>query len=221
MLEGLFGMLAFLATLLVLPASIIIILIALLTRHPRRAGKVGLFLLGWIGLYVAVLLVVSITSRPRYLALNQERCFDEMCYSITSVKITPTITNDWMAQFQAQGNYYVLIVRLRNAARGTAQKPSNPVLFIVDTQGVIYSHFIDMSGCCWGEPTNLPGLVVPLWPEKIQPGETVSQTVAFDLPVDIRQPGLAVTEGIGPLSAVIIGDEDSFFHAKTEFLLTP
>lgn len=151
-------MLAFFVPILGLVTGAIVIGIALLTRHPKRAGKIGLILLGWIGLYAVVLLVASFTSRPRYLGFNQERCFD----------------------------------------------------FINTSSG-------------WGVPTNLPGLVAPLWIQKIQLGETVSQTVAFDLPVDTLagQPGLVVTEGIGPLSAVIIGDENSFFHAKTEFLLNP
>jgi hypothetical protein len=221
MLEGLIGMLAFFATILGLITGVIVIALALLTRHPQRAVKVVGILLGWLGLYTVILLVVSLTSWPRYLGLNQERCFDEMCYSVTSVTITHTMTNALVHTFQAQGNYYVLTVVLRNAGRGTPQKPSNPALFVVDAHGNRFPNLINATGGSWGEPTNLPGLVEPLWGEKIQPGQSASRTVAFDLPVDIQQPGLVVTEGIGPLSVVLIGDESSFFHAKTEFLLTP
>jgi hypothetical protein len=222
MFEGLLGMLVFFATILAFGAGIVVIAIALLTRRCRRAGQMSLLLLGWAAVYAGILLEVSFTSQPRYLGLDQERCFDEMCYSVTSVKITPSLTGGFGLKIQAKGNFYVLTVQLRNAGRGAAQKPSYPVLMVVDAQGRQYPHFLSEAQIInWGSPTSLPGVAAPLWGEKIPAGESASETVAFDLPADIRQPGLAVTEGIGPLSAIIIGDEGSLFHAKTEFLLAP
>ena len=222
MFESFFGILTFFATILVLVTGVFVIGISLLTRHFMRAGRIGLILLGWIAVYAVILLTASFTSQPRYLSIGQERCFDEMCYSVTAVTITPTLTNDFLYQLKARGNFYLVTVQLRNAARREAQKPSNPDLFVIGAGGKIYSSYIDMRASGgWGAPTNLPGLVLPLWDQKIQPGETSSLTVAFDLPVDIRQPGLVVTEGIGPLSVAIIGDENSLFHAKTEFQLIP
>jgi hypothetical protein len=149
------------------------------------------------------------------LDLSQERCFDEMCYSVKGVAITHAL-----GQFKAQGDFYVVTVQLRSDSRGTAQKPSQPALFVVDAQGQSYSQMVN-AGDEPGLPTGQPVTADQLWNQKIQPGQVVSRTVAFDLPAGIRQPGLVVTEGIGPLSAVIIGDESSLFHARTEFLLNP
>jgi hypothetical protein len=219
MLEGLLGILAFFATLLGLVIVIIAVIIALLTHHPKRAGRVGLVFLGWIAVYAVLLLAASFTSRPQFIGAGKERCFDEMCYSVKSVVIASTLGNT-PAPFKAQGNYYVLTVQLRSDSKRTAQKPSEPNLLVVDAQGKQFDSFIS-AGSDNGTPIGQPLTASQLWNQKIQPGETASRTVAFDLPAGIQQPGLVVTEGIGPLAAIIIGDENSFFHAKTEFLLTP
>ncbi len=222
MFEGFIGILAFFSTILAIMVGVILIFVALVTHRPRRAGRVALILLGWLGLYAVILLFVSWTSHPRLLDASQERCFDEICYSVTSVKVAHSLTNGWGYSFIAKGNYYVITVQLRNAALRTAQKPSNPELSVIDAQGKLYTHYIDQDMLeLLGSATNLPGRVDPLWGQKIQPGETASVWVVFDLPTDVRQPGLVVSEGIGPLSAILIGDEGSFFHARTEILLKP
>lgn len=219
MLEGLFGILAFFATILGLAIGGIGLGIALFTRHPKRAAKIGRLLLGWIGLYTVALLVTSFASQPRFLGLSQDRCFDEMCYSVKAVTVTHTL-GAAPDPLKAQGDYYVVTIQLRSDSRGTAQKPSQPALFVVDAQGKHYTQIVN-AGNELAVPIGQPVTAAQLWDRKIQPGETVIRTVAFDLPSGIRQPGLVVTEGIGPLSAVIIGDEGSFSHASTEFLLNP
>jgi len=219
MLEGLFGILAFFGTILGLVIGVIVIGIALLTRHFPRARKTGTLLLVWIGLYAAALLAASFSSQPQYLERGKERCFDEMCYSVKALTITQA---NGMApiQFKAQGNYYVVTVQLRSDSKRTAQKPSEPDLFIVDAQGDRYTQMVN-AGTDPGFPMGQPVTAAQLWDQKLQPGETINRTVAFDLPGTIQQPGLVVSEGIGPLSAIIIGDENSIFHAKTEFNLNP
>ena len=163
-------MLALLATILALIGGAIGIAAALLTRRPRRARQVGLILLAWLGGYALLLLGVSFTSRPASLALNQERCFDEMCYSLTQVTLAHTLTNPSAHTFTAQGNWYVVTLRLRNAGRGTAQKPSNPAVFVIDTHGHQYPAYLYLAGESWGQPANLPDSAIPLYPDKIQPG---------------------------------------------------
>ena len=74
MLEGLFGVLAFFATLLVFGVGGASILLALLRRQPRRAWTVARLCLGWLAGYLALLLLVSFTSRPVVIPLGEERC---------------------------------------------------------------------------------------------------------------------------------------------------
>jgi hypothetical protein len=91
---------------------------------------------------------------------------------------------------------------------------------VVDARGRRFTEFVNagpLDGVAQGQP------VTPrdLWNQPVAPGEEALRTVAIDLPAGVERPGLVITEGIGPLSAVIIGDENSLFHAKTQFLLAP
>ncbi|HEY3312840.1 MAG TPA: hypothetical protein VGK00_14465 [Anaerolineales bacterium] len=219
MLEGVFGLLVFLISILGLSTALVLAIIALFTHRPGRAMKVMALAVGWIVLYALALLAFSFTSRPRYLAPGQERCFDEMCYSITALRVSPSLGTT-SQQINARGIYYIVTIQLRSAARRTAQKPSEPDVFIIDAQGKRYPGFIN-AGTELDAPLGQPLTAAQLWDRKIQPGESVRRSLAFDLPVDVRSPGLVVTEGIGPLSAVLIGAETSFFHAPVEFPLNP
>jgi hypothetical protein len=219
MFSGLLGVLAFLATVLGVLIGLGLLAAALLTRRPRRAGKIAGFLLGWLGLYVLALLLASFTSRPGFVDPGGERCFDEMCYALTKLELSPSLDTP-AGQLKAQGQYYIVTIQLRSAAKRTAQKPSQPSVFVVDARGQRYTRMLN-AGPEMGLPAGQPLTAAQLWDRQIQPGETVSRTVAFDLPVGVSAPGLVITEGLGPLAVIIIGDENSFFHAPTEFLLNP
>ena len=219
MFAGLLGVLAFLATVLGLLIGLGLLAAALLTHHPRRAGKIAGLLLGWLGLYVLALLLASFTSRPSFVNTGGERCFDEMCYALTKLELRPTL-GESPKQLKASGQYYIMTIRLRSAAKRSAQKPSQPSVFVVDARGRRYTDMLN-AGPELGLPSGQPLTAAQLWDRQIQPGESVSRTVAFDLPKDVPSPGLVVSEGLGPLAAFIIGDENSFLHAPTEFYLTP
>jgi hypothetical protein len=219
MLEGVLGMLAFLGTALGLLGGILLIGLALLARRWRRAGKIGLILLGWIAVYAVVLLGVSLTSQVRHIQLGSERCFDEMCYSVQAVSVVHTL-GAIPHQVAAQGNYTLITIRLRSAAKRTAQRPSQPNLFLIDADGWSYSQMLS-SGTEMNLPPGQPITASQVWEQPVQPGESLLRTVAFDLPIGVRQAGLVLTEGIGPLSVIIIGDENSFLHARTVFALVP
>jgi hypothetical protein len=60
--------------------------------------------------------------------------------------------------------------------------------------------------------------------DPVGPGGAYFTAVVFDIPPDLREPRLAVTEGwwIDRLIELfLIGDEDSFLHARTTVRLTP
>ena len=82
-------MLVFFITILGLAAGLVVAGIALARKQPGRAAKAGQVLGAWIGIYAAVLLLTSFASQPRRLDPGQERCFDEMCYSVKLEQITP------------------------------------------------------------------------------------------------------------------------------------
>jgi hypothetical protein len=212
MFANLFGSLAFLATLLGLAVGIVVLIFTLATRRTKIAGRIALGMAAWIGLYAALLLTVSFTSTQRVLEAGQEHCYDEMCFSVQNVTTSQTLGAGNQA-VRAAGIYYVVTVQLRNDAKRVAQKPSDPALWVVDQQGKRYDG-VSATG-------NLPGQAIDptlLWNQKLQAGESQSRTLAFDLPFGTANPLLVITEGGGP-TFLIIGDENSPFHAKTVFQL--
>jgi len=116
-----------------------------------------------------------------------------MCFSVQAVTIAHTF-GAVPDQLKTSGEVYVVTVRLRSAARRTAQKPSQPRLFVVDAQGKRYSQIIN-AGNEIGLPIDQPVTAAQLWNRKIQPGESVSRMVALDLPAGIHQPGLVISGG--------------------------
>jgi len=216
MFANLFGSLAFIGAFFGLVGLAMAVIVALLTRHFRAAWRIGWLMLAWAGVYIAVLLLASFTSSPRRLDLGQEHCFDEMCFSVQSVTTTKTLGTG-SNQITANGVYYLVTVQLRNAALRQPQKPSQPAVWVIDAQGRKYTEAVSTAeeqGPPFGQSVAFP----QLWNQRLQPGETQAHILAFDLPADVSQPALVITEGGGP-TYLIIGDENSFFHSKTEFRL--
>jgi len=209
-----FGTLAFLITFFALVAALILVLFNLARRRPRTAWKIGRVMLAWTGVYAILLLGVSLSSRAPVLEQGQEHCFDEMCFSVQEIITAPALGTG-EAQVNAQGIFYVITVELHSASRRTPQKPSNPHIWVIDAQGGSYTRMVSA-----GDPAGQPLDPARLWDRKVQPGEKVDRVVAFDLPMKAGlAPSLVITEGSGFPTDLIIGDENSFFHAKTTFRL--
>ena len=218
MFANLFGTLAFIGAFFGLVGLAITMIAALLTRHFRTAWRIGWMMLAWAGVYIAVLLLASFTSRPRLLDFGQEHCFDEMCFSVQSVTTTKTLGTG-SNQITANGVYYLVTVQLRNAALRQPQKPSQPAVWVIDAQGRKYTEAVSAAEE-QGPPFGQSVAFLQLWNQRLQPGENQAHILAFDLPADVSQPALVISEGGGP-TYLIIGDENSFFHSKTEFRLAP
>jgi hypothetical protein len=202
------GTVAFLITFLFLVFSLVVLVVSLVRGQTRRAWRWGSLLISWMVVYTLILLGVSLTSQAPTLEAGQEHCFDEMCFSMQHLTRTSTL-----AANRANGVYYIVDVRLRNAARRTAQKPSNPQIWVVDAQGQAYRQMVSADPGRTGQPATGS----QLWGQRISPGEAADRLIAFDLPESISSPALVITEGSGFPTDVIIGDENSFLHPKTIF----
>ena len=203
------GDLLFLASVLGVLALIIVSAIALLRRNRHLARNIFLAILVWLIAYTIALLGASLLTPQTVLALRHEHCFDEMCFSVTQVATAKTIGNA-PHRLTATGLFYVVTVQLRNAALRTAQKPDSPSFVLVDAQGHSYS------------PSQVAQQAIeqqPEWDSQLQPGEMQSREIIFDASAVLQQPGLLITEGGWP-TPLIIGDENSPFHQKTEIRLS-
>lgn len=206
----------FILTFLGIVVGLLTIVVNFIRGNKSLAAKVGLGLVGWVGLYLVVLLIMSFTSTQITLAANQEKCFDEMCFSVTNVRATKTLDTG-LGQTLAQGNFLVVQVQLRNAAKRVSQKPDSPKFQVVDAQGNIYDYSAN-GETALAKGQSQPEIYTLNWTEKLQPGDKSERIIIFDLPNKVQQPYLVISEGSWP-TLLVIGDENSFFHSRTRIRL--
>jgi Domain of unknown function (DUF4352) len=213
MLIELLGTLVFLASVVGALGVVIALLYLALTQRRRL---IPILLIGsavWIAAYSVLLVGASLLTPQHVIESRQERCFDEMCFSVLQATTQPTVGNGEQTR-TAQGLYYVVTVQLRNASQRTAQKPDHPAFFLDDGRG---RHYLPSQAAqqTLGQQ--------PVWDARLQPGETQPRTLIFDAPAILLQqsplPRLGVTEGSWP-TPFIIGDENSPWHQVTVIQLT-
>jgi hypothetical protein len=203
------GLLLFFITVVGILGAVAYIIYALVTGKRRRAGLTAVMSALWLIAYVLCMIVVSALTPQRILDPSQERCFDEMCFSVSHVATTDALGSG-PTQQTAHGAYYIVTVQLRNASSRTAQKPDHPVFFLEDQQGVRYTSSPAGQKAVGNEPT---------WDQKLQPGERQTRDIVFDVSAQTQRPRLGIIEGTGP-GPLIIGDEQSLFHKQTQIQLT-
>jgi hypothetical protein len=223
-LEAAVGVLAFLGTAFVLGLAVLVIIHALKTRKRARAVKVGRTILFGLGLYLALLLVFSVMSREKALALGEEKHFCEidchLAYSVTNIRKTKTL-GDTPDEAIARGIFYVVTIRTRfdettiSRTRGDGLLwPNSRVVTILDEEGNGYGPSTVGQRALDG---SVEGSGTPLT-EPLRPGEAYTTELVFDLPAKIRNPELLMREG-ELVTHFIIGHENSLWHKKTTFRL--
>jgi hypothetical protein len=183
--------------------------IAWFARKPRVARACLLVLAAGAILYLGLLLVFSLASRPHILARTQEKYFCEidchLAYSLLDVKTEPA----------AGATHYVVTIRTRFDE--TTTSPTRPkdatltpsprtVLLIDDSSGQQY------------QPVAIEGtpLQTPL-----KPSDSYTTQLAFEVPprAGTKSLRLLIITTPGWPGRVVIGDENSVLHHKTYFAL--
>jgi uncharacterized protein DUF4352 len=203
------GLLLFLITVVGVLGAVAYIIYGLVTGKRRQAGLTAVITTLWLIAHVLCMIAVSTLTPQRILDQSQERCFDEMCFSVSHVATADTLGSGSNQQ-TATGIYYVVTVQLRNASSRTAQKPDHPVFFLENLQGARYTPSPAGHKAVGNEPT---------WDQKLQTGERQTRDVVFDVSAQTQRPRLGIIEGTGP-GPLIIGDEQSLFHKQTQIQLT-
>jgi hypothetical protein len=183
--------------------------IAWFARKPKVARACLLILAAGATLYLGLLLVFSLASRPHILARTQEKYFCEidchLAYSLLDVKTEPA----------AGATHYVVTVRTRFDE--TTTSPTRPkdapltpsprtVLLIDDSSGQQYQPVaID------GTPLQTP----------LKPSDSYTSQLAFEVPprATTKSLRLLIITTPGWPDHVVIGDENSLLHHKTYFAL--
>jgi hypothetical protein len=208
MLIEFLGTLLFLVSVVGALGVLIALVYGAFTRRHRLIRVLLISTAVWLVVYGILLVGASLLTPQQVLEAHQERCFDEMCFSVLQTTTRSTAGKGEQTQ-TAQGLYYVVTVQLRNASLRTAQKPDHPAFFLDDGQGHHY------------QPSQVAQQALgqqPVWDARLRPGETQSRTLVFDAPANfLRQsplPRLGITEGSWP-TPLIIGDENSPLHQVT------
>jgi hypothetical protein len=172
--------------------------------------------------YLLLLFGFSLASHERTLGPGEEKYFCEMdchlAYSVVGAEYVPSVgTSPSVAPRQA----VFLRVTVRTRFDETTISPERPrdaplvrmprTLILVDEEGRQYP--VSSEG---EEALARSGQAgTPMW-RALVPGQSYTTEFVFDLPGKIRSPRLLVTSPAVPewMGRLMIGGEESFFHAK-------
>ncbi len=175
------------------------------------------------GIYLATLLVFSFASREYLLGLNDAKYFCEvdchLAYSVVDVVKMAELGAPSTKQ-HARGTFYVATVKTWfdektiSARRGNGPLTPNPrEVLVIDDAGRRYGVSSE------GQRTlEVSGTKSTPFTQPLRPGESYTTTLVFDLPSDIVNPRLFITES-DSVTRLLIGHENSFFHKKAGFRL--
>lgn len=172
----------------------------------------------WLAFYAVMLLGFSLASEEKVLAAGEakEYCgFYLDCHlhtSVTGVRNAKTIGDR-----TANGTFYVATVKVFSDAKDPSVNLHliEPKARVVGPTGA----YIERDAAA---ESQLPTASVKL-DQDIDNKQTIEKELVFDIPTDAPSPKLLITEGYGidkSIEHVLVGDEDSLFHAQTFHALT-
>lgn len=197
-----------------------VIVRALLVGRRVQARRIAAALAAGAGVYAAALLAVSLGSEPRVLGPREQKRFCgfyldcHLYVSVADVRRTPTLGDR-----TARGTFWVVRLQVGSDARRAVLAPRGLTVEMTDGRGRRIARYPD------AEAALVPWRRTPLPLERpVDPGASYLREVVFDVPDDVRDPRLLVTEGAGVdrlIERFVIGDEDSWLHAPTIIRLEP
>jgi len=207
------GTVLFFLSVLGTAAALLGVAASLAMKKGKAARLVALAVPAWWGVYFALLLAVSWTSRDTVLPPNGEIFFStgldrDLALSVTHVERahaigTPPDTT------KAEGLFYIVFARVRSDAAKNPMRLENPVIELVDEKGNRYQRSPAAEFALDGVEERSVSLETP-----VAVGEHFDKTLAFDVPKDAGPLFLAASHG-GPEMRFIIGEENSLLHART------
>ena len=126
--------------------------------------------------------------------------------SVTSVEKSKNLEGK-----TANGEFYAAIVKISSDAKQEPLSLITPNFEVVDENGNRF------------QPADDAENTASNWEQKIPAGGSFEKKIVFDLPADVKNPRLDISEGYGidhAIESVLIGDEDSIFHKRNYFNLT-
>jgi len=184
--------LVFLAAALATAGSLLAAAVAAVRGRLAASRRVLRRLALGAGVYLVVLVAVSLFTPGRVLAIGEDNCSDDWCVAVTGVS-PPSGSED---------HSLVVTFRLTSRARRVTQREHGVLAYVRDSAG----HRIDAQPAAGEAPFDIA----------LGPGDKVETTRHFSLSPDAAPAEIVLTRAGLPFpGCLIIGDADSFLHART------
>jgi hypothetical protein len=146
-----------------------------------------------LAFYLGVIIVTSLASPQRMLALGENRCYDDWCIAVDDIARSESPTQV----------VYTVTLRVSSQAKRVSQRENGVVVYMMDEKGRRFESAADPSAA----PLNI----------LLQPGQSVTTPRTFRVSGTSGQPVLIVGhQGLSSLPGMfIIGDDGSLFHKPT------
>ena len=211
------GVLLMLMTIGGLVVALVLLAVAVFGKKPWLAK----FTLGgiavWLVFYAAMLIGFSLTSKEKVLASGEAK---EYCGFYLDCHLHTTVTGVRTAKSigtaTAKGTYYIAKVKVFSDAKN----PQINLRLLEPKARVVRADGNKIERDTVAE-SQLPTASVRLDAD-IDNRQTIEKEIVFDVPEPATELKLLITEGYGidkVIEHVLIGDEDSLFHAQTFFEL--
>ena len=218
------AVLTFLGTVAVLAVAGVVGLVLLFRRRFRLAGVVTLLAALGAGFNLTVLLLLSFSSHEHTARLGEEKYFCEidchLAYSVVEVSRVKTLGPPG-AERHARGTFVVVRLKTRfDEQTISSHRPKDmPLSLNPRAAGLVDAASRRFLPSVEGlRALERSGGGQPLLSQSLKPGESYTTALVFDVPEDVGDARLLLTEAAWETS-LLIGHENSFFHRKTYFSL--
>lgn len=168
--------------------------VSLARRERAKAVRGATWIVGVWAVYLGVLIAVSLLQKQRVMAMGQEQCYDEMCFTVMGA--------DEMPGFPGHEARRLIRVSVRVSNRGHK----------AESEGLIRAYLVDARGRLWRESPGLSGVRLTT---RVAAGSSIVSEPVFDVARNASGLELVFTHGQRQPGVLVIGGSDSLLHRRT------
>jgi len=192
----------FIATLLLTLFLVITILLKIIRKKPVYQSLKTLSFI--IIIYMLVWVISYSTRAIKPVNFVEDICFDDWCATISSFERLTNIDNR-----KADGQFFILTVKMTNKAKGISQKPSEPSIHIMDNLGHIWA-FSTVGQKAY---ESLQGVQIPI-DQRLELNQSLQTKIVFDIPKDAAGLKAVIEEGPPFINNLILQTDKKVFELR-------
>ena len=161
-------------------------------REYTAARRNAIWIVGVWLIYIAILLTVSLTARPRFVPTGQEQRIGDLGFTVVHTEAQPG--------FLASHGEQVLRVSIRIVNHSQSDR---------ERDQWVMAYLLDSQNRRWDQIPGLQG--IPL-STSVAPGGSILSQPVFKVAADATELRLVLTHGLRLPNLLVIGDRDSLLH---------